>query len=278
MFSFLGSAIILDCILWTLAIGVKFFAYFHMYLVAIIEWLIVIHFMNWVVLLKNRFSLLNERLSLSSGIFETENSEEGAYQPLMIRMCVNITERRSQLTKEEVLTFSSIHDILCDTALLVKSIYEVHILLCVLGTFVNMTIWLYFGLCFLYGYINVDDNGPNISLLVISEILWCLGYLAKLLCITISCHSFNNKMAETSIVLGKLILAVHHDPGTMRELERFSHHVALRQFKFTAFGFFSLDLSLLVSMLGAVVTYLVILMQFKMAVNTSPACCRNVTG
>jgi gustatory receptor len=197
---------------------------------------------------------------------------------MMRGMCVNVRERRSQLTKEEVLTFNSIHDILCDTALLVKSTYELQILFSVLSTFVYMTIWLYYGLCFLYGYYSADNNRVNVSHLATSGILLCLVHFAKLLSITISCHSFNNKMADTSIVLGKLLLAAHHDQGTMAELERFSHHIALRQFKFTTFGFLSLDLSLLVSMLGAVTTYLVILMQFKMAVNISPACCRNVTG
>jgi hypothetical protein len=64
----------------------------------------------------------------------------------------------------------------------------------------------------------------------------------------------------------------------MSELERFSHHVSLCKFKFTIFGFLSLDLSLLVSTMGAVATYLVILMQFKMASNVSPACSKNVTA
>jgi hypothetical protein len=64
----------------------------------------------------------------------------------------------------------------------------------------------------------------------------------------------------------------------MSELERFSHHVALRKFKFTVFGFLSLDLSLLVSMMGAVATYLVILMQFQMTSKVSPACMKNVTA
>jgi hypothetical protein len=79
-------------------------------------------------------------------------------------------------------------------------------------------------------------------------------------------------------VLRKLLLAFHTDPATMLQLERFSQHVALRKFKFTVFGFLSLDLSLLVSMMCAVATYLVILMQFKMASNESPECIKNVTS
>jgi hypothetical protein len=75
-------------------------------------------------------------------------------------------------------------------------------------------------------------------------------HMARLLCITIPCHSANNNMAHTSTVLRKLLLAFHTDPVTMSELERFSQHIALRKFKFTVFGFLSLDLSLLVSMMG----------------------------
>jgi hypothetical protein len=101
--------------------------------------------------------------------------------------------------------------------------------------------------------------------------------MAKLMYITVPCHSANNNIAQTSTVLRKLLLAFHTDPATTLQLERFSHHVALRKFKFTVFGFLSLDLSLLVSMMGAVVTYLVILMQFKMASNGSPECIKNVT-
>jgi hypothetical protein len=102
--------------------------------------------------------------------------------------------------------------------------------------------------------------------------------MAQLLCITIPCDSANNNMAHTSNVLRKLLLAFHTDPATMSELERFSQHVALRKFKFTVFGFLSLDLSLLVSMMGAVITYLMILMQLKMAGGVSPACIKNVTA
>jgi len=70
-------------------------------------------------------------------------------------------------------------------------------------------------------------------------------------------------MAHTSTVLRKLLLAFHTDPATTSQLERLSHHIALRKFKFTVFGFLSLDLSLLVSMMGAVASYLLILMQFE---------------
>jgi gustatory receptor len=235
--------------------------------------------MNVVILLKDRFSLLNAHLSVLSGIFETDNSMKGFYLPFLKRECgINVKEFKPQLTQKDVLNFNSIHDTMLDAVLLVKSTYEVQILFSLLSTFVGTTIWSYFGLCFLYGYIRADNNGISASNFVVCVMIWSFLHIAKLFFITVPCHLANNNMAHTSTVLRKLLLAFHTDPATLSELERFSHHVALRKFKFKVFGFLSLDLSLLVSMMGAVATYLVILMQFKMATNVSPAYNKNVTA
>jgi gustatory receptor len=239
-----------------------------MYVDTLIEWIVVIQFMNVVILLKNRFSLLNTSLSNSSGIFETENAMQGFHLPLYQRTSTgNVKEIKSQLTRKDVLAFNNTHDILIDAVLLVKSTYEVQILFSLLSTFVGITIQSYFFLCGICFYSVGNSKGVSVSSQLLSHTLWCSMHIARLLCVTIPCHSANNNMAHTSTVLRKLLLTFHTDPATMSELERFSHHVALRKCKFTVFGFLSLDLSLLVSMMGAVATYLVILMQFKINTN-----------
>jgi len=261
---FLGFALTYDNITWSLVLGIKIFAYFHLYVDTLIEWIFVIQFMNVVILLKNRFSLLNTRLSKSSGIFETENAIQGFHLPLYQRTSTrNVKEIKPQLTRKEVLTLNNNHDILVDAVLLVKSTYEVQILFSLLSTFVGITIRSHFLLCGMYGYSRGNSKGISVPRLLLSHSLWCSLHIARLLCIVIPCHSANNIMAHTSTVLRKILLAFHTDPATMSELERFAHHVALRKFRFTVFGFLSLDLSLLVSMMGAVASYLVILMQFK---------------
>ena len=265
---FLGFTITCDNITWSLVLGLRILSYCHMYVDVLIEWIVVIQFMNAVNLLKNRFSLLNTSLSNSSGIFETENVMQGLHLPLYQRTSArNVKEMKSQLTKKEILAFNNTHDTLIDAVLLVKSTYEVQILFSLLSTFVGITIRSYFFLCGIYGYSGGNSKGISVSCMLLSHKLWCSLHIARLLCITIPCHSANNNMAHTSTVLRKLLLAFHTDPATMSELERFSHHVALRKFKFTVFGFLSLDLSLLVSMMGAAASYLVILMQFKINTN-----------
>ncbi|GFG40021.1 hypothetical protein Cfor_10569 [Coptotermes formosanus] len=277
VFTFLGLITVYDYIIWNSMHGIINLSYCHIYVGMLIEWIVVIQFMNVVVLLRDRFSLLNTRLINLSGIFKIENSKKGFYFTELQRSCISVKEMKSQLTGKEILTFNNIHDNVFDTALLVKCTYEVQIFFSLLSTFAGVTIWSYYGLCYLYGYFGPENAAVSVSRVALSQMMWSLLHVAKLLCITIPCHSANNKMAHTSTVLRKLLLAFHGDPGTMRELERFSQHVALRKFKFKAFGFLSLDLSLLVSMMGAVATYLVILMQIKVSVSAPPACSKNVT-
>ena len=165
------------------------------------------------------------------------------------------------------MALNNVHDILVDGVLLVKSTYELQILFSLLSSFVGITIRAFFVLCVVYGYSAANGTGSSLSRVITSHTLWCTMHISKLLSITIACHSANNNMAHTSIVLRKLLPAFHTDPATMSELERFSQHVALHNVKFTVFGFLSLDLSLLFSMMCAVVTYLVIVIQFKMSAN-----------
>jgi gustatory receptor len=278
IFIVIGMFTFYDYITWYSFHGVTFFGFSHLYLDTLIEWIVVIQFVNMVVLLKDRFSLLNTRLSNLTGSFEIENSKEGYYLPSLETARVSVKEIKSRLTEKEILTFNNIHDILFDTVLLVKSTYEVQIFLSLLSAFAGITIYSYYGLCVLYGYISSENATVSNTKVFLLPIIRSLLHMAKLVCITVPCHSANNNMAHSSTVLRKLLLAFHTDPATMLQLERFAQHVALRKFKFTVFGFLSLDLSLLVSMMGAVVTYLVILMQFKMATNGSPECIKNVTA
>jgi len=278
IFLILGFKMTYDSIIWVPEYGIKVFLYSHVYIDALIEWIVVIQFMNMVLLLKDRFSLLNAHLSILSGSSENDNSIEGFYLSSLKRVCsINVKEFKSQLTQNDVLNFNNIHDTLLDVVLLVKSTYEVQLLFSLLSTFVGTTIWSYFGLCFLYGYTDTGINGIIASNFAVCSMIWSFLHIAKLFFITVPCHLANNNIAHTSTVLRKLLLAFRTDPATMSELERFAHHVALSKFRFTAFGFLSLDLSLLVSMMGAVATYLVILMQFEIASKVSPACSKNVT-
>jgi gustatory receptor len=264
---FLGLAVTFDTFAWRLSHGLISFAYCHMYIDTLIEWIVVIQFISAVILLKNRFSILNTCLFSSSCMSETENVMQGFHFPLYNRtFSRHVKEMKPHLTRKEIMNLNNTHDKLVDAVHLVISTYELQILFSLLSTFVGITTRSYALLCDINGYRGEISRGTSVSILL-SHTLWCSLHMAKLLCITIPCHSANNNMAHTSTVLRKLLLAFHTDPATTSELERLSQHIALRKFKFTVFGFLSLDLSLLVSMMGAVTSYLVILMQFRINPN-----------
>lgn len=60
-----------------------------------------------------------------------------------------------------------------------------------------------------------------------------------------------------------LINSTFMDKATIKELERFSTRAAHRNFRFTAFGFFELNLGVFSSMLAAVTSYTIVLLQFE---------------
>ncbi|XP_069677283.1 putative gustatory receptor 28b [Periplaneta americana] len=80
--------------------------------------------------------------------------------------------------------------------------------------------------------------------------------------------------ANRTAVLVHKLLSKTKDPEVREELQLFSLQLLHRKVQFTACGFFPLDFTLLYSIVGAVTTYLVILIQFQISFSsttTTPA-------
>jgi gustatory receptor len=92
---------------------------------------------------------------------------------------------------------------------------------------------------------------------------WLLQYAFKLISITAPCQSATTEAENTAVLVQKLLLVQHFDQDTVTELRLFSQQLLQRKMKFTAFGFLSLDYSLLFTILGGVTTYLVVAMQYR---------------
>ena len=88
---FLGFILSYDNITWSLHLGLKIFVYCHMYVDSLVEWIVIFQFMNVVILWRDRFSLLNARLSNSSHIYKFDNSLQGFHLSFYKRTCtINI--------------------------------------------------------------------------------------------------------------------------------------------------------------------------------------------
>jgi hypothetical protein len=90
---------------------------------------------------------------------------------------------------------------------------------------------------------------------------WLLLYVFKLISITAPCQSATSEVEKTVMLVQKLMLA-GFDQNTMAELQLFSEKLLHRKMNFTAFGFLELDYSLLLTVVGGFITYMVIVIQF----------------
>ena len=99
----------------------------------------------------------------------------------------------------------------------------------------------------------------KVSLLV----CWTTVYVVKLVCVAGSCQYTKSEAYRTSALVNKLLLLRPLPSDVADELKLFSQLQLHRNARFTAFGFFSIDFTLLFTMVGAVTTYLVIYLQFK---------------
>jgi hypothetical protein len=87
--------------------------------------------------------------------------------------------------------------------------------------------------------------------------------IIKILAIAASCHSVSSEMSATSRTVQKLLSPRHINADTHTELQSFSQQLCSDDPKFTAWGFFELNLNLCCSIAGTATTYIVVLLQLK---------------
>ncbi|KAJ9599888.1 hypothetical protein L9F63_009835, partial [Diploptera punctata] len=270
MISILVAVVMLfDVIVWTITLGIGQIPYYHYYLDSIIDWLIAVQFMYFVILIKDRFKILNYTLIY---LF-TSKEKSGNYVNLEQDIILSEIKRNrpytngitSNLAQKEILQYNLTHETLCDISKFIISIYEIPVFIGIVCSFMNLTLWLYFSLCFYFDF--QKEFLHNSMLLFTTDMLMCLLNLVKLSCITLPSYAANNEVANTASIIRKLLLIQGMDKTILDELQSFSQQTILRKFKFTALGFLNLDLSLFCSIIGAVFTYLIILMQFKVSEN-----------
>ncbi|CRL02091.1 CLUMA_CG015588, isoform A [Clunio marinus] len=115
----------------------------------------------------------------------------------------------------------------------------------------------------------------------VRSFLWCSPHLLNLILASIVCHltirtvsnqkickeiNSNKKNSlkqsnKTGLILHKLKVDYNNEIQTLF-IEQFSLQLLHQKIQFNAFGFFNLDLSLLYTIVAAITTYLVILIQF----------------
>ncbi|XP_047116147.1 putative gustatory receptor 28b [Schistocerca piceifrons] len=157
------------------------------------------------------------------------------------------------------------HDSLLDAAALVDQAYGVPLLGSLAANFVHFISALNLMLAVKLRY-QVISHGHADFLILISS-CWALLHVICVLAVTGVSSAAAAETRQIPRLVHKALLPIT-DVGTsdaqLREqLQLFSQQVMHQRLCFTACGFFTIDLTIVLSMVGAVTTYLVIYLQFS---------------
>ena len=133
--------------------------------------------------------------------------------------------------------------------------------------FVSFVSSLYYALESISNARKIGDHNlrgeVSITLEVACSLCWVTKNLITILAITASCSAACDEARRTGTVVQKLLLRQTLLGDTSTELQRFSNQLLINKVEFSAGGFFPVNLSLVYSMVGAVTTYIIILLQVK---------------
>jgi len=138
--------------------------------------------------------------------------------------------------------------------------YGLQILLCIVSALVEITTNLSYSILALK--VKVFTN-EEFYFKMATLIIWALIHLLQLSWIAATCSAACGEANRSATLLQKLLLLPEHQPATAAEIQLFLQQVRDRKPKFTACDLFTINYSLLVSTVGAIATYLVILVQMQ---------------
>jgi hypothetical protein len=94
---------------------------------------------------------------------------------------------------------------------------------------------------------------------VLFPTLWALVQFLQLFWITGACNAASGEADRTGNLLQKLLLLPELHPATLTEIQLFLQQVSNRKLRFTAWDLFTINHTILGSIVGAITTLLVIL-------------------
>jgi hypothetical protein len=174
----------------------------------------------------------------------------------------NISIRNSWLHKEK-LRFRAVRiiwDVLCDVSSSVNSMYGLQILRCIVSAIIEITMNLSFAIIELS---LKDFANMRIYLNVVNPVIWSVVEFLKLFWIAATCSAACGEANRSVTLLQKLLLQPELHAAPVAEIQLFLQQVRDRTPKFTAWDFFTINYSFLGSTVGAIVTYLLILLQMQ---------------
>jgi hypothetical protein len=161
-----------------------------------------------------------------------------------------------------ILKLRRIYNHLYECTKIINSIFGFYILLEVCRTITSLTSSLYSVARLFNEPIDAVTN-LDFSDFLLNRILWIIIFLGSTICLTVICGSTVSKSKDIAHKIQTLLLKDSQRADVVEQLKLFSQQMSTDRVVFTAAGFFVIDLSVLCAFLTSVITYIIVLIQFK---------------
>ncbi|XP_047999211.1 gustatory receptor for sugar taste 43a-like [Leguminivora glycinivorella] len=176
--------------------------------------------------------------------------------PVIIRKNVNGEPRLIVPPCEAIRRLAALHGSLCEVVQRIDRSYGLPLIVILLSTLLHLIVTPYF----LIMEIIVSTN--RIHFLVL-QFLWCATHMLRMFVVVEPCHYTITEGKRTEQLVCQLMTYAPSGGALPSRLELFSRQLMLRSVTYSPLGMATLDRPLVASVIGAVTTYLVILIQFQ---------------
>ena len=261
------------------------------YFCTFINVIIITQFVDFVQLLKQKITILNNIIVTNRAENNMEESNQDILfkstkisKPKRIELCAGYINKRNfekrfkdwcdnYLKNSFSSRFNSCNsrrirfqalricqDILYDICYMLNSLYGIQFLIFTLSNFFLITSNMSYGIISILLY--MEENKPHFFP-AYSPILWATMIFIMQICPMVSCSITSNESKKTILIIQKILLLPEDDPEVLAELQLFLQQLNNRNIKFTAMDFFTINYKNLGTIVGASVTLLLMFLQFQ---------------
>ncbi|CAG9559316.1 unnamed protein product [Danaus chrysippus] len=249
--------------------------YIGFYLLWYVVMILELQFAFTALSVRARFQAVNDALALTAR--HVSVSVEKVKEPTPMNMfAIQIGERREQPQPHPVIVrntvsgepklivppceairrLASLHGSLCNVVHRIDNSYGLPLIVILISTLLHLIVTPYFLI------MEIIVSAHRIHFLVL-QFLWCMTHLIRMFVVVEPCHYTITESRRTEVLVCRLMTSTPSTGMLPSRLELFSRQLMLQSISYTPMGMCTLDRPLVASVLGAVTTYLVILIQFQ---------------
>ncbi|XP_026740607.1 gustatory receptor for sugar taste 43a-like [Trichoplusia ni] len=184
------------------------------------------------------------------------DSMSGREQVVIIKRTASGEPRLVVSPCDAVRRLAALHGTLCDVVTSIDASYGLPLIVILISTLLHLIVTPYFVIM----EILVSTNRPHFLFL---QFLWCTTHMLRMIGVVEPGHLTIAEGKRTEGIISRLMTSAPSTGVLPARLEIFSRQLMLQSVSYSPMGMCTLHRPLIASVLGAVTTYLVILIQFQ---------------